>query len=288
MAQQISAIEEQNRRERLRAAIKAVAQAIQNLINSFKKLFTGRSEGQGRVQQRKQRPVQQQSQQQQDKKAEILANYRDLIGEMEANSIANTPGEQARVDAIMKRFVGEDQEKIKALETKPLNAVKAEFTRLEKAYTQLIDTSISNAETPINRETVTNSYMDGLTVLQGIAGEKKTLFDSEIPDQMRRKAADILEKFDKTEEDLSVMDEDEIDMELNGLQDEISELHDEYVELEAQKKEQKESNKSDIEKVLDGDLSIDALGESMAEQMPQLSQQNGLEGGQDAGPSISM
>jgi len=288
MAQQISAIEEQNRRERMRAAIRAAAQAIQNLINSFKRLFTGRDEQQGQVQQqRKQRPAQQ-SQQQQDKKAEILANYRDLVAEMEANSIVNSPEEQKQVDAIKTRFVGEDGEKIKALEDKPLNAVKAEFTRLEKAYTQLIDTSLAEAEAPVNRTVVTNSYLGGLEVLQGIAGEKKTLFDAEIPDDMRRKAADILEKFGKTEEELSIMDEEEIDSNLDELQDQISELHSEYVELEKQKEDVKESNKSEIEKVLDGEMSVESLGESMVEQNPQLAQQNGLEGGQDAGPSISM
>jgi len=285
---QLSAIEEQNRKERLRAAIKAVAQAIQNLINSFKKLFTGRSEGQGQVQQqRKQRPTQEQVKQQ-NKKAEILGNYKDIINEMESNFIANSPDEQKQIDAIKNRFVGEDNAKIKGLEDRPLNAVKAEFTRLEKQYSKLVETSASQAEAPINRTVVTNSYLGGLSVLQGIAGEKKTLFDSEIPDQMRRKAADILEKFSKTEEELSIMDEEEIDSNLDELQDQISELHSEYVELEKQKEEIKETNKSDIAKVLDGEMSVESLGEAMVEQNPQIAQQNGLEGGQDTGPSISM
>jgi len=321
MAQQISAIEQQDRDSKMRAAIRAAAEAIQRFINAFKKLFTGRREEQvNQVQQRKQRPVQQD--QQKDKKQgqaqgqskrsvdELKSNISDGINNLRLKSMEL---EQARLldgisedrkdqldkrgDTLITRAKQLEEKFGNSTTMKELLAVETDVNKAlfiagkvltadEKQAIEAIENTPEELHNLLSQDALVESYKGGLVVLNTVHGEAVKTGNK----ALAAKSASALLKFEGDGEEgyrVEDMDHEELFRDEEAMREKIEEIRDDLEKIEATKSISEE-NKSDIQKVLDGDMTIEALGEEMVEQSPQLAQQNLPNNGQDAGPSISM
>jgi len=285
MAQAISTVERQRQEKEKRTAIERIIAGIKALMASIKELFTKAPQQEGQATQQARPGQQKQVKQAQGQRTseDIKASIKSTLSElgmqnndiqMVASSSEKDRGKQliGRSDIISNKADTLNDSLGKAGSKKELLAVEASANKALFIASKVLTDDEKQSIGAKDSNTV-DTYKKGLDVLNSMHDEAKNIGNNELV----KNISTTLSQFEGTD-DKGTMDNKEDEMSKK-----IQEFRDEFIKIEDANSQ---NNKSEIQKVLDGDMSIESLGEALAEQNPSMSQQATQSEGQAV--SVSM